>query len=125
MATGDASAAAADAGSVSARDGSPNPNPCPASVSGYRLSGLAVSDFCDAYEKYCKYDATGATQAMCGAKAAGPLFKDRTDCEAQYNMASALGQSCRAGQLCENAPRGLLVNACAHASGYCDPACGQ
>jgi hypothetical protein len=99
-------------------------NTCPAKVTGYRLTGFSVQDFCDAYEKYCKYDPPGTMTAYC-TKIVGPLFRDRTDCETQYNMASDLGKACRAGQLCQNAPRGLIVNACSHASGYCDPACGK
>jgi hypothetical protein len=106
------------------RNPNPNPNPCPASVTGYRLTGLSVSDFCDAYEKYCQYDPLGTMPASCG-KPAGPVFKDRTDCMAQYTAAAPIGKSCRAGQLCQNAPRGLIVNACAHATGHCDPACGM
>jgi hypothetical protein len=99
-------------------------NTCPAKVTGYRLTGFSVQDFCDAYEHFCKYDPPGTMTAHC-TKDVGPLFRDRADCEMQYTMASDLGKACRAGQLCQNAPRGLLVNACSHASGYCDPACGQ
>ena len=99
-------------------------NTCPSKVTNYRLPGFSVQDFCDAYEFFCKYDPPGAMSAYC-TKTVGPLFHDRADCEMQYTKASDLGKACRAGQLCQNAPRGLIVNACSHAAGYCDPACGQ
>jgi hypothetical protein len=115
----------ADAGADGGRNPNPNPNPCPpaATIKNYSLPGLSVSDFCDAYEKYCMYDPAGTSHAYCTAPV-GPYFRDRADCEAQYMKASPTGQACRAGQLCHNAPAGLIVNACSHASGYCDPRCG-
>jgi hypothetical protein len=105
----------------------PNPNPCPApgTIKNYTLPGLSVSDFCDAYEKYCKYVA--GSMAKCGpGQKVGPLLMNRADCEMQYTNASMAGKACRAGQLCHNAqtPGIALTNPCSHASGYCDPTCG-
>jgi hypothetical protein len=116
-----------DASPSTGDDGGPaNKNPCPAKVTNYTLNGLSVSDFCDAYEKYCKYTPDGSMKSKCGpGQKIGPLFLSRADCEMQYMSASAGGKACRAGQLCQNAPRGLTVNACSHATGYCAPACGK
>lgn len=123
----DASAGGEDAGGTGAGDaGSSAANPCPAKVTNYTLNNFPVADFCNAYEKYCQYTPDGSLMSKCGpGQKVGPLFKDRADCEMQYMMASAAGKACRAGQLCQNAPRGLIVNACSHATGYCAPTCGK
>jgi hypothetical protein len=85
---------------------------------------LSVKDFCDAYEKYCMYTPDGSMMSKCGpGQPVGPLYKDRMDCETKYGNASAGAKACRAGQMCVNAPAGLIVNACSHATGYCAGAC--
>jgi hypothetical protein len=105
--------------------GPPDPNnPCynPKAIKNRTLPGLSVKDFCDAYEKYCMYPA--GAMSKCGpGQPVGPLYTDRADCEAKYTAASASAKACRAGQLCVNAPAGLMVNACSHGAGYCAGAC--
>jgi hypothetical protein len=101
-------------------------NPCydPKSIKNRTLPGLSVKDFCDAYEKYCMYTPDGSLMSKCGpGQPVGPLYRDRADCETKYGMASASAKACRAGQMCVNAPAGLIVNACSHATGYCAGAC--
>jgi hypothetical protein len=100
------------------------------------LSGLSAQDFCEGYEKYCKYTPDGSLMSKCGpGQPVGPLFKDRMDCETKYMAASAGARACRAGQMCRNGKDGLamgadtmkgaslIVNACSHATGYCAGAC--
>ena len=100
------------------------------------LSGLSAADFCEGYEKYCKYTPDGSLMSKCGpGQPVGPLFKDRMDCETKYMAASAGARACRAGQMCRNGKDGLamgadttkgaslIVNACSHATGYCAGAC--
>jgi hypothetical protein len=120
--------AAADTGGAPAADagGGSSDNPCynPKAIKNRTLPGLSVKDFCDAYEKYCMYTPDGSMMSKCGpGQPVGPLYRDRMDCETKYGMASAGAKACRAGQMCVNAPAGLIVNACSHATGYCAGAC--
>jgi hypothetical protein len=123
----DGGATAADTGGSSSDSSPPSSdNPCynPKAIKNRTLPGLSVKDFCDAYEKYCMYTPDGSLMSKCGpGQPVGPLYKDRMDCETKYGMASASAKACRAGQMCVNAPAGLIVNACSHATGYCAGAC--
>jgi hypothetical protein len=129
-----------DAGTTGGDDAHPtNPNnPCfTANIGGDRLlPGLSVADFCDGYEKYCKYTPDGSLMSKCGpGQPVGPLYLSRMDCEKRYLAASASARSCRAGQMCRNGKDGLalgadtakgaslIVNACSHATGYCAGTC--
>jgi hypothetical protein len=69
----------------------------------------SVKDFCDYYEKFCKYDGPAMMD-----------YKDRADCETSYGGASPTAKACRAGQLCVN----KNANGCHHAAGYHDD-CGK
>jgi hypothetical protein len=131
MTTGlaDAGATTPDASSGSASDsggGGSSDNPCynPKAIKNRTLPNLSVKDFCDAYEKYCMYTPDGSMMSKCGpGQPVGPLYRDRMDCETKYGAASPSAKACRAGQMCVNAPAGLIVNACSHATGYCAGAC--
>jgi hypothetical protein len=129
-----------DAGTTGGDDAGhiPNPNnPCfTANIGNDRmLSGLSATDFCDGYEKYCKYTPDGSLMSKCGTgQPVGPLYKSRMDCEMKYMAASASARACRAGQMCRNGkdglalgdtPKGLslIVNACSHGTGYCAGTC--
>jgi hypothetical protein len=124
-------------GGADASTGNPN-NPCfTTNISNNRsLPGLSAADFCDGYEKYCKYTPDGSLMSKCGpGQPVGPLYKDRMDCMTKYMAASAGARACRAGQMCRNGKDGLamgadtakgaslIVNACSHATGYCAGAC--
>ncbi|HXU80152.1 MAG TPA: hypothetical protein VN914_02060 [Polyangia bacterium] len=123
---GDDAAAPADSGSTAGEAGGSSDNPCyhPEKIKNRTLPNLSVKDFCDAYEKYCMYTPDGSMMSKCGpGQPVGPLYRDRMDCETRYGAASASAKACRAGQMCVNAPAGLIVNACSHATGYCAGAC--
>src|SRR6185295_2530762 len=107
------SATEPDAGTSSPDGGGPSAdNPCFTKMidNSRSLPGLSAKDFCDGYEKYCKYTPDGSLMSKCGpGQPVGPLYKDRMDCETKYMAASPSARACRAGQMCRNGKDGVAL----------------